>query len=364
MKIGILTFHASHNYGSMLQAYALQHYLNNCGHKVKIINLRTYVQKNEVYPHPLSRKLSVVAKMCLNPIWLYHACKRWQKFELFLRERLELTEKEYHDWNSIKEDLNFYDVIITGGDQIWNMSCKDFDQSYMLPGKLKVRKVSYCPSFGSFLNRITLHDAEYIKATLSDYDYISVREFSMKEYLKRKIAKPIEVTLDPTMLLTADDYLHIIDEKPLLKGDYMLYYTPQDKPEFEEVARLLSRHYGLKLITTMPHIRGDKGMKACYEVGPIEFLNLLKNAKMVVGRSFHLVVFSLIFHKDFIAINGQHDTRINNLLDYLNLTERGTITKNNYTKMKLMPIEYKEIDNMLAQLRLSSVEFLKSSLKK
>lgn len=364
MRIGILTFHASHNYGSMLQALALQQYLKKNGHEVKIINLRTDIQKNKVYPYPLSQNPTVVLKMCLNPVWLYHSCRRWKKFESFIIDHLEVTEKEYPNWNAVKEDINNYDVVITGGDQIWNLSCKDFEQSYMLPGPLGIRKVSYCPSFGSFLNRMTPRDAEFINQRLSDYDHISVREFTMKDYLDKQLGQPVEVTVDPTLLLTARDYVSIMDEKPLVKGEYMLYYTPQDMPEFEDMARLLSRHYGLKLITTNPHIKGDRGMKPCYEVGPLEFLNLLKNATMVVGRSFHLVVFSLIFHKDFIAINGQNDARINSLLGYLDIADRGKVTKENYQTTILKPTDYGEVDRRLAQFRQSSVEFLKKALSK
>ena len=132
MRIGILTFHASHNFGSMLQNYALQQFLIAEGHSVETINLRIEKQKY-LFNHPFKKgrtRPSLFKLLCRmrDPQWLIAEAKRWHIFENFMKENLVLT-KEYDSWESIKQDLPDYgyDAIIVGGDQVWNTSCIDFD---------------------------------------------------------------------------------------------------------------------------------------------------------------------------------------------------------------------------------------------
>lgn len=362
-KIGILTFHASHNYGSMLQAYALQKYLQSQGYDVEIINFRSDIQRYEVYPHPFEQKPWSIAKQLLTTLWLYHRCRQWKKFEIFMRENMRLSEKTYKSWEELRGDIGMYDTIITGGDQIWNMECKDFDQSYFLPEKLEgVRKISYCPSCGNFLHKITKQQQDFMIDCLSDYDAVSVREFYMRDYLKEPLMKDIEVVVDPTLLIAADDYQRLSDSSPLVKGDYILYYTPRYNSEFESTAALIGKHYEMKVVTPRPRKFRNSGLLPFYGAGPKEFLNLLKNAKVVIGASYHLVVFALIFHKEFIVINGANDDRLSSLLNYLGIIERGLITANNYKSVQLAPIDYENTEMLLRQLRITSMYFLTKAL--
>ena len=141
MKIGILTFHASHNFGSMLQNYALQQFLLAEGYTVETINLRNEKQKY-MYCHPLqigrtNPSLRKIAGRFRDPDWLMTECRSWYLFERFLKNKLILT-KEYVDWISIRDGLpsHNFDAIIVGGDQIWNPFCYDFDWSYYLPDSI------------------------------------------------------------------------------------------------------------------------------------------------------------------------------------------------------------------------------------
>lgn len=368
MKIGILTFHASHNYGSMLQAYALQKYLKNIGYEVETINLRNDRQKR-LYNYPLYlplRKKKKYLLSLLNPLWLYRETRKWNLYESFLTNYLCLSKYEYHNWEEIVEDLPVlhYDILITGGDQIWNMRCKDFDKSYFLPSKLNgIKKISYSPSFGRlFLTKINEIEERYIIKQLSDYSTLSVREDSMQIYLSQRLKKEIDVVTDPTLLLDKSDYLNIINEKPIVEGKYIYYYSPFERPHAEKLACLLGKHYGMKVVTSFPHIYFNKGMKSVQETGPAEFLNLLKNATLVVGKSFHLVVFSLIFHKDFIAVDGDSDARMKHILKLTGNELRGLVNIDNYTTIKLPPIDFNYAEAKLKELRYSSISFLQKSI--
>lgn len=363
MKIGILTFHASHNYGSMLQAYALQQYLLSQGHVVEEINLRNDVQRYQIYPYPLERPLGVILKLCLTPVYLYHECQRWKKYERFLQDNIVMSKKTYTTWEEIHKDIDKYDVVITGGDQIWNITCRDFDPSYFLPGDIKAKKISYCPSFGGLLSKITKEQESYIKEKLSEYDDISVREFSMKDYLEKLLNREIDVVVDPTLLLTKDDYTRILEKRPLVNGDYIFYYTPRENSQYEQLAILLGKYYGKKVITSYPRRYRKGGMENINDIGPSEFLNLINNACLVVGCSFHLVVFSLILHKAFVAINGHNDARISSFLKYLGISERGNMDEYNYKSLKLPPIDFKKTDGLINDLRESSVYFINRNIK-
>lgn len=370
MKIGILTFHASHNYGSMLQAYALQRFLKNLGHEVETINLRNERQKR-LYNYPLFPPLKKKKRYLLsflNPLWLYREIKKWYLYESFLSNYLSLTKREYHNWEEIVQDIpNMrYDILITGGDQIWNMRCKDFDKSYYLPSKLDgIRKISYSPSFGRlFLSKINDKEEKFVIEHLSDYYALSVREDSMRDYLSTRLHKNIDVATDPTLLLDKSGYMDIIDEKPIVEGKYIYYYSPFERPHAEKLACLLGKHYGMKVVTSFPHIFCNKGLVHVQKTGPLEFLNLLSNATLVVGMSFHLVVFSLIFHKDFIAINGDSDARMKYLLKLIGNEERGMVNERNYKTIEIPDIDFHYTDEKLKELSISSISYIQNSLNR
>ena len=372
MKIGIITYHSSHNYGSMLQAYALSSYLRSKGCDVEIIDYRNKRQLR-LYKHPLSpfaynyRYFLKYILSFTNPIWLYHECKKWALYERFIKEFLPVSSKQYRTWEEIKEDLPSlnYDFIIAGGDQIWNMKGLHFDTSYYLPSKLPyVKKISYSVSFGGeFLNKIESKDVIFIKNCLIDYSDISVREESVKIYLENVINKKVYITLDPTMLLKAEDF-RIFIEKPIIKGNYIYYYSPFPRPEAERLAILYGDYLGLKVVTSAPHIMNKKNSRMCvlHESGPKEFLNLLSNATMVIGRSFHLVAFSLLFHKEFLVVDGDNDYRLKYILSKVGLCDRGVVNCSNYKINILKKIDYNRIDSIISELRENSVNYLKESI--
>lgn len=373
MKVGIITYHSSHNYGSMLQAYALSHFLISRGYDVEIIDFRSPKQLR-LYKHPLRPRSFAFNKRYFkgllypyaNPVWLFNECRKWSVYEKFVKDYLPVTKKRYNSWESVLSDLNVlqYNVLISGGDQIWNMRGLHFDKAYYLDGKLDgIKKISYSTSFGGvFLNKIEKDEQEYIKNTLSDYSSISVREVSMKNYLEPLLNMKVEVVVDPTLLLQVDDYDALIKDDPIVKGQYILYYSPFPNSKAENLAIMYGKYKELKVVTTFPHIINNKGMTAIHKSGPSEFLNLLKNAAMVIGRSFHLIVFSLLYHKDFIAIDGAEDARMKDILMRVGLIDRGRVDVNNFDKIVLPPIDIKKIDDYFFQLRRESEDYLLNTL--
>lgn len=105
-----------------------------------------------------------------------------------------------------------------------------------------------------------------------------------------------------------------------------------------------------------------RGLKTAPVTGPAEFLDLIRNASLVIGVSFHLIVFALLFHKEFIALNGINDARIKNILSRVSLTERGMVNENNYENLSFPSIDYVRVDKFIDDLRDESKKILLSFL--
>lgn len=329
MKIGIITFHAAHNYGSMLQAYALQTYLEQQGHHVEIINFRSKIQRERyskvcsfanIHNIKSSIKRILLARNTIKPL-----NKKWYLFEDFLASHLHLT-KEYNTLEQLKEASFDYDYIITGSDQIWNTNAFDFSPAYFATfAKPYIKKIAYAPSMGPEPESL---NKNYIKTLLNGYVAVSVREERTKNFLEENhIYEPVKVVLDPTMLLNVNEYACLYSDKPLISEKYIFYYTPGGiRPEFMEMAERIGDTYDLPVITDGAYYSKDmrpyKRVKQYLEVGPSEFLNLVKNASVVCGASFHLMVFAILFNKDFYCINGDIDSRMNNLMRIMNTEDR------------------------------------------
>lgn len=327
MRIGIITFHASHNYGSMLQAWALQTYMQEFGHHVEIVNFRSKIQKI-IYHKPLSFARTDVALASLKRLLLFPSSikslyKKWHLFEEFLHHELNLS-KEYESYSDLVRETHNYDLLICGSDQIWNTNARDSGDAYY-GNWFKGRKMSYAASMGQYPERC---NANYLKEQIKGFEKISVREERTKRFLiDNGIANDASVVCDPTLLLDAEQYDALAGDEPLLKGDYVFFYTPVGMPyEYLAIASEIGRRMGCRVVTEKAYYPKDISQYGNIEeyipTGPKEFLNLIKYAKCVCGGSFHLHVFAILFKKNFYCINGDKDSRTNNLLGLLGLKNR------------------------------------------
>ena len=350
MKLGILTFHAAHNYGSMLQAYALQSFLRNHGHEPEIINFRSKVQKL-MYTHPFDFRYQYMIKETIynalhTPHVLLPRYKRWRLFEKFLRQHLSLSQ-EYNTEEQLKSCAKNYDLIIVGSDQIWNTNALDFSTAYFADFT-DVKKVSYAASLGGNPEGC---DKILLKNHLFNFNNITVREERSKDFLINECGiNNVDVVLDPVLLHGVNSYDALIDDEPIVKGDYIFYYTPQGYGDTIYNVSKLGKNLGLKVVTDKYYTGSDD--VTALTLGPSEFLNVLKNATIVCGRSFHLAVFSILFHKNYYCLEGNHDSRIVNLLQKLNIKDRFIIKDNlDIVKTNSYTINYNRVDELLERQR-------------
>lgn len=367
MKIGIITFHASFNYGSMLQAWAMQTYLEKQGHDVRIVNYRSHVQR-QTYHKPLDfnnveNSLSSCKRLLLYPSSIRPLYKKWQLFDDFLHQELHLT-KEYHTVKELEQAQFDFDLLICGSDQIWNTNAPDADETYY-GNWFKGRKISYAASFGPYTEKV---DMGFVKRQLINFSALSVREEkSRKALVNAHLAEAVTVVCDPTLLLPVEAYHALAAGEPVAKGRYIFFYTAAGIPyDFFAIANRLAETTGMEVVTEKAYypkdLRSYPHIHEYLPTGPREFLNLVKNAAVVCGGSFHLQVFSILFHKEFYCIDGDKDARTNNLLRKCGLEDR-IISLDKKSEMPAgRPICWDGVDERLKTERKNSEEWLKEKI--
>ncbi len=364
--IAILTFHASHNYGSMLQTYALQTCLERLGYLVTIINFRGIAQKSYyIRPGRLLTK-RVVRDLFASPSLFVQNRAKWDKFERFMREHYHVSREHQKLADTeflVKEELGLY-AIITGGDQIWNMDCLDFNPCYYLPFETPgIRRIAYSPSLGDENRWKPRNYANVLKALIGGYDFPSVRERSASLFLSDLIGRPVPPVPDPSLLIDKEDYEKLAGEEPLIKGQYLFYYTPWQIDDVSDFVYSFARKYGYKVVSSKKsRSKAEKGFIPYNNAGPEEFLNLLKNATVVCGFSLHMVILSIVFHKDFYAVMQSEGTRIRDFLGEVGLCSRLVYTQSNPIMINAGPIDWEEVDKKLAVLKQSGFDFLREAL--
>lgn len=364
-KVGIITFHASHNYGSMLQAYALQQVILNMGYQCEIINFRTERQKRFYQPFWRDSRWRLKIKAMLYPRIAWEDIRKHQLFEQFLSDKLILSKREFKTCEELKESGLDYDAYISGSDQIWNTICFDFDTVYYLNFVNKGCKIAYSPSMGPMpFQTMDKNLYPQISNWLNTYDSISVREQATAQIIKEITGVNPAVTVDPTLLLGSEEWNRLVTPQPFVKGKYILVYSPWINQELCNEALTIADKLDMPIICTthdsFRRYHHNPRFKFCLDVGPLEFLNLIKNATMVVSASFHAVVFSIIFGVPFYAFNGMADARIFNLLTAIGLEKLAIWQSNVDLKSDAEVIRqgYKRIANY----QQSSLNFLYYSL--
>ena len=328
MRIGIISVNNAHNFGTSMQAYALVKYLQSAGHTVEVINYRnSAIEKSyQFVPKPRKTVRSVAkfgVKYMLKAIRKPYLLKRRKHFESFFSEHFNLTApvKNYKQLRTQRYD---YDVAFAGSDQIWNANIvKQIDPAFFLKfldGKTIC--ASYAASLG--VEEISDPQKEVYREYLKHLDYISVREESAKRLMQPLTEKEITVIADPTVLLKAEEYRKMVRARPYSQ-DYIYvhvhHYTSKGL-ELVQMAEMLSERTGLPVIHNLQNHRFRNQAGRTVSAGPQETLTALYHAKYVVTQSFHITMFSLIFHKDFVTVRrDRYNTRLENLLESVNMKD-------------------------------------------
>ena len=318
MKIGTITFHGSQNYGSVLQAYALQEYVVRlinyyqilCDYQ--IINYRSEAQK-KIYQAPKPDKAKNLVKWIMYLPYKRQLDMQYRKFEAFITDYLHPTA-EFSCSDRLPEIASRFDALIAGSDQIWNVRARDFDTAYLFSACLN-KKISYAASLGPLSIDWKNYHTEDYSNLLNSFSSVSVREKKSLDMLREILPKKhIEILPDPTFLL--DEYAWRKIQSDMNPGKYILFYCLEPSAEHIRIAKFVSKRIGLPVVTTKYRNKYDyfNLFIKQYDAGPCDFLSLIDHAAVVLTSSFHGTVFSLIYQKPFYVINGMEDGRIRDVL--------------------------------------------------
>lgn len=361
MKIGILTFHNCSNYGAAFQTYALHTAIvKNISHSCEVINYSNdYISSDvEISKMKVIRSIKDFIRYCI----LYKAYKKKNDvFKKFINDSVVLSENEYKKDN-IKESNSIYDVFITGSDQVFNLLLTHNDTSYFLDFVHQEKKrISYAASVGN--TELIDMNADIYVENLSKFNNISVREEQTKNKLMLYGNFNISVVMDPTFLLSKDEWESIGNDIVVSEKYILLYLISPEKYNFE-FARKLSKITGYTIYYINYKPFKEKGMKNLWAVTPEQFITLLKKAEYVVTNSFHGTALSINMNKNFFYELSQKksngNSRIEQLIGFFGLESRQIVAGNNdYINEN---INYDKINYILDDLKNESLNFLSKAL--
>lgn len=329
-KIGIITWFTGPNYGTNLQAIALQYYLRKQGYKVNIINYEVQFSKQETERKNWIRKLVYMPrKLVVNyAISKYRneIEERDNKLTIAIQKNCILTSK-VKNLNELINICNSYDLLICGSDQIWNPNW--YNRFYFADyDEIKTRRIAYAPSMG--VNAISDTVIPDIKRSISKFDHVSVRENKAADLLEPYTDRRPTVVVDPTFLVSKKEWECIFELKETDDQDYILAFFLNDEFNHLKATKKFAKRNSCRLIL-VPYkgITYLQSADICADAGVEDLLRLIKNAKYVVTDSFHITVFSIIFNKQFFTFQRFKDdeftsqnVRVLNLLEMTGLEER------------------------------------------
>ena len=300
-KIGILSVY-NHNYGSILQAYALQQVLETMGNETEILVYKktNYLkQAARLFYVPLLKATvkrvwkDIYCKICHRDIYDRVLAGREEAFCEFIGRNMHFS-KIYTGRNALINACDDYDCFVLGSDQVWNpmnLGGDYYTMTFIGDGK---KKIAYAPSFGvvGIPKRQQRKTREYLKRI----DYLSVREAEGQKIVSDLTGRQAEVVVDPTLLVDRAFWDSNMDD-PLISVPYILCYFISSNASYREFSKNLQKKTGLKIVS-IPHVdefvKADVGYSD-YEpdhIGPLEFVNLIANAAYVCTLSCFLFIFN------------------------------------------------------------------------
>ena len=361
MKIDIVTLHRAQNYGSVLQAFALQKQIEKLGHQAYILDyyperytnkglLKRLKNKSSRFNNPL---VLLIAKLLIYPSYL----KKGIQFNKFMHY-LNLEKPSFATNEEGMGRFTDADAYCAGSDQIWNSHWNEGVEKVLFldfvpKGKLCL---SYAASIG--LSNIPANEIDETKLLLDKFEFLSLREDKGVELVRELGRTDAVQCLDPTLLMSKEEWSLYADDS--YKGkEYVLTYNLHHDPEIDKCAKAIASKYHLQ-IRNISYNWHDIVRHGHLDWCPtIEgFLGLIKNAKYVVADSFHATAFSIIFEKPFVVITPEvASSRLSSLLKMLGLDDHNI---NKFTSVKVIeqPIDYIRVKSIIATKQRESISFL------
>lgn len=371
MRIGILSLVLHTNYGGILQSYALQTVLERLGHEVYVFNREQQYDKTRWKYIPKRFVKRIIGR----DVVIFQEARYKKEAPMICQHIWNFRKKYIHEYiiksfDDIKK-MNL-DAIIVGSDQVWrpcyfksqwNAGIENAFLSFTRDWKIK--RIAYAASFGVNDWEFSDQETQLVAEAGKLFSVISVREDSGIKLLKEKLNLDSIQVLDPTLLLSRDDYVKLIEKADIGKSSgnlltYILNPSSKKTTFINEVAKAK----GL-----IPFSVNNSNVK---QTAPIEqrimpsiekWLQGFNDAKLVVTDSFHACVFSIIFHKQFVVVGNKERgmSRFESLLDMFGLKDRLVNIGDDISSLN--EIDFSAVDKIYDILKEESMSFLFNALK-
>lgn len=345
MKIGLVTYHRSPSYGACLQTYATVEYLARNGYDVEVIDYDSQTENKKINSlcfKENNRMIGYVTSFIKN---VFFGKRKYIKRAFGNPQELyPFSARQYTN----KQELNgvSYDVMISGSDQIWNGEItKGIDDVYLLQFGHADRRVSVASSMGSYY--INEQEKQIFEKALKTYSSISVREEFARKQIQELTDKPIKMLMDPTFLLTREQWIDgIIARSPYRNTTEKYILTFFIHPDADCKDRIRAYADSMKLpvwsiqMTTPDRFGADKKILGATVA---DFLALIYHAELVITDSFHGVALSLNLQKNFVAFkNVANPVRVDQLLTALGIAQRIDMSVTDYCE-----VDYETVNRVL-----------------
>ena len=380
--VAILTFHRSPNYGAVLQAYALQQTIAKLGFDCEILDLLRpvhtgYRKTNRNAPlvpyaflgnnKPIVSSRQKVKGSVRALIDSFLTRKSKLRFRQFDQSHLIFSEQSFCCSDDLYGSELDYDCYVTGSDQVWNPTYPYSPEPYFLTFAAKgIPRIAYAPSFG--VSEIHKGVHPQYRQWLNEINHLSVRETHGAEIVRQLTGRDAQVVLDPTLLLTSDEWRKIAI-KPNINCPYIFCYSLGDVPGLKDLCYHIQRDTGYpiyKIGNTKDLL--DQKVHAVLDAGPQEFLGYIMNAAIVVTNSFHGTVLSINMQKPFYTVLSpvtgatSRNSRLLSTLELFSLGERLYGNADELPSSADYGLGYEEIEIKLAVEREKSLSYLKNSM--
>lgn len=354
LRTATVTWITYENFGTYLQAYALQQVLISLGYENHIIDDRIFVS-----PKPIRKFLSRLKRKLFNQPVVPSVSPYYRRF----RNKYLQIEKRWKHLSSLGKS---YDAFICGSDQIWSPYCIVNPFYYL--GFTDKLKIAYAPSTGT--GKLPSTYIEQVRPLLESFAALSVREESGAAALSACLGKHVEAVLDPTLLLPATKWQKIITPAKAAEPEYILCYFLTPNKWYMDYAQKEAERKKLPLKIFYTHPAYKKYGNEQLVTGPDAFISYIARAKKIYTDSYHASIFSILFHKDFVTFkrfqdggNNDQNARIVDLFRKIGL-ERYFLGQEELKEEASFPIpDYVSVEEKLNPLRNASIHFLSSALK-
>lgn len=365
-KAGIVSYNIYANftnYGSALQSWALHTAVNRIEPekwKAVLVDYCPDVLKDKDPLNPFKNmwdKDEESRRMC--ELTMPAIRENYKKFDHFYHECFSRTAQKYtsQNFDRLMKDEGV-SGFICGSDTIFCIDEFGFDDGYYANYPcMQKRAISYAASFGDA--HFTEETYPMLNVRLQNFRALGIREEQMLPYVKQHTSVPAQRVVDPTLLLTAEDYKAITAPRQE-KDKYLLLYSRRYSPLMEAYAEKLAKENGWKIVEiSLRATNAERGHRMFYEAGVEEFLSLVKHAEYVVTNSFHGMIFSVQFRKQFVIFSREQcNNKIEELLILFGLRDRMLVAGNE----RFAPIDYDNVHSRIAAAREASKAFIRKAL--